>query len=562
MTRPVLSHRVAIGLTAWFLSGWAAAQQPAPPPPASLPAEQGPVPRADEPFRAIVPTPAPGAPRPVGSTPRPTKQALEEFGLYVEQIVDPQNTLDLAAGRSRLMILKQAPKRLQIIDETVAGATVLTPKELSLTGRKVGTTTLTLFFPDPLDPNKDKVLSYLVRVVPDPELKERLGRVYQELEREINEAFPDSAVQLRLVGDKLVLSGQAKDIADAYQMLRVVRANAPGQQGGPANIPVTQLNVTVPPEAVAAAVNADLPPEQGLANFLVAGGPNVINQLRVAGEQQVMLKVTVAEVNRAAARSIGVNFAILNQQLSISNLTGGLLGSGAAGGSAAGGASGGASVAGGSSSGGTASTLNNIPVLINGGQVSIAINALRNLNLARSLAEPNLVTLNGRAASFQAGGEFPIPQSVITGSGAAQSVQFVPFGVSVNFTPIITDKDRIRLNVHATVSARDFSQVTTIGNSSITSLSTRTFQSTVEMREGQTLAVAGLLQTNFGSDATRIPFLGDLPVAGHLFGFDRTSCSEQELVMLVTPVLVHPLDKKEVPELPGSDLIPPGDLEF
>ena len=192
---------------------------------------------------------------------------------------------------------------------------------------------------------------------------------------------------------------------------------------------------------------------------------------------------------------------------------------------------------------------------------------MRTLNYARSLAEPNLVAMNGQTASFQAGGQFPVPVTTAAGTfgtnvSALQGVQFVPFGVLLNFTPFVVDKDRIRLTVAADVSTRDLATRAVIGGANVAGLTTRNFQTTVELREGQTLAVAGLIQNNLGADATRVPFFGDLPVINNLTGLSRIQAGEQELVVLITPELVHPLEPKEVPPLPGSDLFEPGDLEF
>src|SRR4029077_18527155 len=186
------------------------------------------------------------------------------------------------------------------------------------------------------------------------------------------------------------------------------------------------------------------------------------------------------------------------------------------------------------------------------------IEALRNISLARSLAEPNLVTLNGQPASFLAGGDAPAP--IVTGPPATglQGVSFVPFGVQLQFTPFITDKDRIRLSLNATVSVRDVALGSNFnggaggqqGGGFVPGLNTRTVTTTVEMREGQTLAIGGLLQTNLGGDTQRVPGIGDLPLIGHLARVDRTSADESELVLLVTPELVHPLEPKEVLPLP------------
>ena len=153
---------------------------------------------------------------------------------------------------------------------------------------------------------------------------------------------------------------------------------------------------------------------------------------------------------------------------------------------------------------------------------------------------------------------------VVTGFTAAglQGVSFIPFGVQLNFTPIITDKDRVRLRVHAVVSTRNIQTGTNINGSAVSGLNTRNFQTVVEMREGQTLAVAGLIQNNFGSNSTRVPGFGDIPILSRFFSVNDTSSADQELVILVTPVLVHPLDPKQLPPLPGADMFETGDLEF
>lgn len=479
------------------------------------------------------------------TTPRPTEKDIAEFNKYIDSVVDPRNVLDLIAGRPRLIILKDTPTRTQMGDPSIAQFELIRPTEMSILGLEVGTTVFNLWFRDPENPGKEKILSYLVRVIPDPTTKTRLERVYQELAKEINRNFPDSYVEISLVGDKVVIRGQAKDIVEATQILRIVRANAPTEESVQA--PVENVSVVVQP--------TDLPGgTPSLREFLLAGGPNVINLLKVPGEHQVTLKVVVAEVNRSAARSIGINFSVTNNAgvTVFAQQTGNIASGGAAGVGGFGGAGG----------AGLGAITNNLPINLDGGQVSIALNALRNLSYARFLAEPNLTALNGQPATFQAGGQFPVP--VVTGFTASglQGVSFVPFGVQLQFTPFITDKDRIRLQVAADVSVRDTGSGTQIQGANVSGLQTRNFTTVVELREGQTLAVAGLIQNNIGAEATRVPFLGDLPLIGRLGAFDKFSSSEQELVILITPELVHPLEHKEVPGLPGSDVFEPGDVEF
>ena len=240
-----------------------------------------------------------------------------------------------------------------------------------------------------------------------------------------------------------------------------------------------------------------------------------------------------------------MNFTIQNGKFQFGQLTGGLI-----------------TAATGAATGGIAGLGGNLPTSIDNGSVLLAIQALRTLNFARTLAEPNLTTANGHPATFFAGGEFPVPNSVITPGGTAQSVTYMPFGVQLQFVPYITDRDRIRLEVQASVSTRSAATTQVSGGSVPSELDARTFTTTVDLRDGQTLTVAGLINTSFGGTSNRVPLWGDLPIIGRTGGSDQVSSSEQELMILVTPVLVHPLDQCQTPPLPGNDIFEPGDIEF
>ncbi len=491
----------------------------------------------------------PRLPAPLGATPQATAETKKEFGEYVQRLVDPQETLDLIIGRARLLVLKAVPKRIQIAEEKIANYAVVKPTELSLQGKQIGTTVLTLWFPDVNDPNKEKVLSYLVRVLPDPEARERLEHVYEALEREINHAFPDSHVRLSLAGDKLLVCGQAKDIVDATHILQIARANAPPDDT--ARIPVNQVNLVVPPGGLAEGDELAAAAAPALENYLVRGGPRIINMLQIPGEQQVSLRVIVAEVSRSALRTIGTNIFITNKEgRSVFQSTVGTISQSAAGlplgiGAAA------------------TTGLNDINASIDNGQVALAISALKHLNYARMLAEPTLTSLNGHTANFRAGGEFPVP--VVTGftSAGLQGVGFVNFGVQLTFTPIILDHNRIRLTVAADISDVNYAAGTTnINGASVPSLTSRDFSTTVDLREGQTVAVAGLIQNSITADSQRIPFFGDIPVLGRLAAFDQHTTSDSELVVLVTPQLVHPLEPHELAPLSGANIVSPDDCEF
>lgn len=469
-----------------------------------------------------------------------------EYNRFIEKTVDPEMSLDLIVGRPRILTFRDTPTRIYLAQETVASYDIISDKEIAVVGVSPGRTVLTIWMNDPDQPGQQRVLSYLLRVTQDVGYKVRLEAVYRALEQEINRDFPDSFVKLSLIGDQLVVRGQAKDVIEATQILRIVGENAPpgrrdNQRVQPTNLSVSQTAYS--PEGVLQA-NEELGFTLDRLSTLAGleGDANVINLLTIPGEQQVMLRVTVAEVNRSALRSVGTN----------------LLVEGASG----------VSFDGafpprvGDLADETLMIIEGGTLAVTRGDFRLTVDALKQQNLARSLAEPNLVTLHGRPASFQAGGQFPVPAARVGFGSAAQGVEFIPFGVQLQFVPYIVDRDKIRLNVAANVSTRDEALATDVSGSNVPGLNTRNFQNTVELREGQTLAVAGLIQTNFGANSTRIPGLGDLPIIGRLFKSDVTSADEQELVILITPELVHPLDPEDCQTLPGSDTFEPGDIEF
>tara|TARA_R110002072_G_scaffold172205_1_gene326114 strand:- start:14522 stop:16639 length:2118 start_codon:yes stop_codon:yes gene_type:complete len=477
--------------------------------------------------------------------PPPSDDAKQRASRFVESEIDPEIPLSLVLGRPKVLRLADTPTRIYVPDEDTIRTEIIdqeSGRELAVTGVQPGTTTLMLWFQDAGAPSGQSVVSYLVRVYEDPILAKPVG----DLETELNEKFPNSFVQLDEIADRLIVRGQAPDAIEMSQILQIL-TGARGVRAGvtrPTN-PVTVAAAydfigAVDPlssEEAAAERRRNLDP-------IALSQAGIINQMKIVGEQQVMLKVTVAEVNRSAARSIGLNFGVDNDNgLTVfQSLTGNL-----------------------------ASTQNqsgaNILASLDMGQVRLAIEALRRLNLSRTLAEPNLVAMNGQPADFQAGGQFPIP--IISSGGVGnnlQGVSFVPFGVQLQFTPFIQDRDVIRLQMNAEVSTRDESLGTSIGGggggTQVSGLNSRNFSTTVQLRSGQTIAVAGLLQTNYGASSDRTPFWGDLPVIGATGGVNRSSSGEQELVILVTPHLVAPVDACETPALPGSDVYEPSDIEF
>jgi len=502
-----------------------------------------PAPVMNQPARRL---PLLGAVAPGPNDPPRNPAVEKEYSRFVDQPVIPQVTRDLIVGRTIIFPFKEAPLRIYLARDSVASYDVISAREIAVTGVAPGNTVMYIWVNDPRNPGKQVILSYLLRVSQDATQRVRWEAVYQELEKEINRDFPDSFVKLSLIGDQLVVRGQAKDVIEAAQIIRILNEHAPpsrqrNSNTQPANLSVSQT--TYSPQGVLQ-TNEQL--DTTLAQLSNAAGlqgdSNVINMLSIPGEQQVMLRVTVAEVNRSALRSIGTSMRIEGSagpgfDSSFPPRVGDLVDT-------------------------TLMVLEGGTFSLARGDFRLTIDALKQHNLAKTLAEPNLVTLHGRPARFQAGGQFPVPSAQVGFGSAAQGVTFVPFGVQLQFVPYIVDRDKIRLNVAANVSTRDDAAATNIAGSNVPGLNSRNFQNTVELRDGQTLAVAGLIQTNFGANSSRVPGLGDVPVLGRLFNRDGTTADEQELVILITPELVHPVDSKECLSLPGSDVLEPSDIEF
>ena len=196
------------------------------------------------------------------------------------------------------------------------------------------------------------------------------------------------------------------------------------------------------------------------------------------------------------------------------------------------------------------------------GNVDLALNALKSLDLARTLSEPTLTALSGQPAQYQVGGSFPVPQITGFTNAGQQGVQFIPFGVQLQFIPTVTDDDRIRMQLRTEVSSTNVNGGATIGGAQVPGLNTSNFLTTVELRHGQTLAIAGLITTDTTSSSDRVPGLGSVPVLGRLFSSDTASYGESELVVLVTPYLASPIDGDNPLPVPGSDHFEPSDLDF
>ncbi len=276
--------------------------------------------------------------------------------------------------------------------------------------------------------------------------------------------------------------------------------------------------------------------------------PKVLNHMRVGGVQQVKLKVKIMEVQRSKLRRMGFNFIATHGAGQRILSAPGDLGSVAIDGgnffleAASGSASNAASVVGDTVS------------------VYSFIDALRQESLLKILAEPTIVTTNGRAATMDSGGEFPLP--VATGLGST-SIEWKKFGVHLEAVPIVVGEGRIRMEVMPSVSDRDVATGVTLNGGFIPGITIRSVNTQVEMRVGETLMLAGLLSWHQQSTTSKTPFFGELPYIGALFRRLRYEDIETELVILLTPELVAPLDPSLVPQGgPGTFTDSPTDREL
>ena len=259
----------------------------------------------------------------------------------------------------------------------------------------------------------------------------------------------------------------------------------------------------------------------------------------------VLLQVRFAEVDRSLSKELGINIfssgagntfgAASTQQFGPPSISG--------------------SVEGGGGSGAEFRLVDILNIFLFRTDINLGmtIRALEAQNLLQILAEPNMLALNGKPASFLAGGEFPFPV-VQGGQSFALSIQFREFGIRLNFTPEIQLDGLIRLTVEPEVSSLDFANAVNISGFLVPALSTRRAKTQVELRDGQSFAIAGLLDNRFIRTASKIPLLGDIPVLGHLFKSWSLDQSNAELLVTVTPRLVNALEANQLPEGPDFPL--------
>jgi len=392
---------------------------------------------------------------------------------------------------------------VSIADPEIAAVNAVSPTSVLVTPKKSGATQLVLWD----EQDRTQIIDVLVRLD------------IQALSEQFKALFPDSKIEVTGANGTIVLRGRA-------------------------------------PSAQAAEQAAQLAASYG----------KVLNLVEISGGQQVMLQVRFAEVSRSATSALGVNlFAASGSFLGGSNIgqvspVTSLLKDTTVG----------ATPAFRGTKLSDAHTISPSVTLYGAGQIGnfyleAFVEALRQNNLLRILAEPNLLAMSGQEASFLAGGEFPIPVAqggAGVGGNTAITVQFREFGVKLNFVPVILGGGKIRLKVAPEVSDLDFTTSVRFNGFVIPGLSQRKVSTTIELADGQAFAIAGLLNNTVSASKDVTPVLGDLPVIGALFRSVRYQRKETELIVLVTPRLVGPMNPGEVPAGPGENWRHPKEWEL
>jgi pilus assembly protein CpaC len=280
-----------------------------------------------------------------------------------------------------------------------------------------------------------------------------------------------------------------------------------------------------------------------------AAGFKTVNLLEspVKDSSQVQLMVRVAEVNRTKMRELGTSYGYLG-----SPGAGGYLNSG----------QGPSALSEATSTVLKSSITSSLNLFLMGGNTLAMIRAMQQNGALRALAEPNLIAMNGQEASFLAGGEYPVPIVQGGGSGGAPTVTIVfkEYGVRLNFKPTIIDEDHIRLELEPEVSTLDFANGVSFEGFRIPALRTRRAKTGIELRDGQSFALAGLLDNSETKSFSKVPGLGDIPILGSLFRSTQFQKNESELMFIVTAQMVKPVNRDDLPRIPAVENLKNGSL--
>ena len=386
--------------------------------------------------------------------------ALPGAALAQRVVEKPEQVVAVSKGASVLVINQTALQRFSMGDPGIAEAVVVSPTEVLVNGKALGTTTLVLW------DNAGTPRLYSVVVTADA-----VG-----MERYLHSLLPDERIQVTATGNSVTLSGTVHDRSVADRAVQIAQGS----------------------------------------------GANVIDNLSTPDAVQVRLRVRFAEVNKSALKSLSTQIATLNihklsdqgDWINSTNTN--------------------------PQTGGFSEGAIDFGLFNPNSSLEVLVRALTSKGDFKTLAEPTLIALPGKEASFLAGGEFPYPSVQGGGGGNAVSIVFKEFGIRLHFTPTITRNGSIRLKVSPEVSSLDFGNALIFGGFTIPSLLTRRAETEVELREGQYLSIAGLMNNTWIDNVSKIPILGDLPILGQFFRSKDAHQNRTELLVLVSPTLILP----------------------
>jgi pilus assembly protein CpaC len=401
----------------------------------------------------------------------------------------PNERIAVGAGKTRLLDMTVNIERVSIASPDIAEAVPVSARTLMINGRNPGETSLVIWLGD--GSRKEYDLDVRINTA-------RIEAAKEQIEREFG-----TSAQITVDNGVVYLTGRLKDTYEAER-----------------------------------------------ATAIAATLGKVVNLLKVdvpAQERQVLLKVRFADVDRSKSSDLGINFAGFQQGFPFAVTTGTYRG-----GSLSTSASTDNKAA--SSSNTTLSLSDSLNILLFDSHLNIGatIKALANQNVLQILAEPNIVAMNGREASFVAGGEFPFPNLQGGGGGVGQvTVSFREYGIRLHFLPNITPRGTIRLHVTPEVSSLDYANSLSVQGATIPAFNTRRVDTEVELQSGQSFAIAGLLDNRTTESLSKIPGLADIPLLGKLFTSRALQKQNSELLVIVTPELVAPIPEgQDLPDLP------------
>ena len=412
---------------------------------------------------------------------------------------DVLRRIEIERGKSVVLMPDFGVKRISVGDPTVADVIVLSPREFHLVGKTIGDTNVVVW-------DSSGHLQAAIDL--------HVGTPHSQIQAELIRVLGNDTIRVDAAGAALVLKGTVQSPADMDRAIRVAKAFFGGSEDS--------------------AATADA---------------RVINMLKIGGNQQVMIEITVAEMSRTVLRELGTNWAGTTPSGSNSVFRFGFL-TGLQD----------AAANAGSSLAALGDNVNFAARIMKGSdQLDVFLQAVQQDGLAKILAEPTLTARSGEPAQFLVGGEIPIPipQTGLTGM---ITVEFKEFGVGVKFTPTVMSSDRVHLKVSTEVSEPDLQLGTTLGGIQIPAFQTRRAATAVELGDGESFAIAGLLRDDVSELVQEFPWVAEIPVLGALFRSTQFEKNETELVIIVRPRLVKPMTG--TPTLPTDFFVEPNSWEF